>query len=260
MSATRIDFLSGDAARFNDLRDKWRSVASSCALSKAGLRVATVLPTFISREYGYAFPTDEDLASAIGTTNTSTAKRGLISLEGADLIERQTMVKRDEKGEAIGRLRRIHFKLPEVKVQNHPEVKVQKVKVQDEVKVQKRVGEGSPVCTNIPDSITPDKISGSGIKTVTVSLYARENVPSAYANDNEFLDTFDRIVIEMTEGKEIGAGEMSKICETAFNRTTDSSDMFMPFHWADVCMLRSKETEQWFYQRVGQLVYRRNVA
>lgn len=260
MSGVRIDFLSGDAARFNDLRDKWRSVASSCALSKAGLRVATVLPTFISREYGYAFPTDEDLATAIGTTNTSTAKRGLISLEDAHLIERQTMVKRDEKGEAIGRLRRIHFKLPDVKVQNHPEVKVQKVKVQDEVKVQKWVGEGSPVCTNIPDNITPDKISGSGIKTATVSICPRENAPSPYANDNEFLDTFDRIVIEMTEGKEIGAGEMSKICETAFNRTTDSSDMFMPFHWADVCMLRSKETEQWFYQRVGQLVYRRNAA
>lgn len=260
MSGVRIDFLSGDAARFNDLRDKWRSVASSCALSKAGLRVATVLPTFISREYGYAFPTDEDLAMAIGTTNTSTAKRGLISLEDAHLIERQTMVKRDEKGEAIGRLRRIHFTLPDVKVQKRPEVKVQNVKVHSEVKVQKRVGEGSPVCTNIPDSITPDKISGSGIKTVTVSICPRENAPSPYANDNQFLDTFDRIVIDMTEGKEIGAGEMSRICETAFNRTTDSSDMFMPFHWADVCMLRSKETEQWFYQRVGQLVYRRNAA
>lgn len=257
MSAIRIDFLSADAARFNDLRDKWRSVASSCALSKAGLRVATVLPTFVSREYGYAFPTDEDLAAAIGTTNTSTAKRGLIALEAEYLIERQTMVKRDEKGEAIGRLRRIYLTHPEVKVQNGPDVKVQKVKVHPEVKVQKQVGEGSPVCTNIPDSITPDNKFRSGMKTVTVSVCPRENAPSPYANDNEFLDTFDRIVIEMTDGREIGAGEMSKICETAFDRTTNSSDMFMPFHWADVCMLRSKETEQWFYQRVGQLVYRR---
>lgn len=260
MSATRIDFLSGDAARFNDLRDKWRSVASSCALSKAGLRVATVLPTFVSREFGYAFPTDEDLAAAIGTSNTSTAKRGLIALEAKYLIERQTMVKRDQKGEAIGRLRRIHLTLPDVKVQNASDVKVQKVKVQSEVKVQKRAGEGSPVCTNIPDSVTPDNISGSGMKTVTVSICPRENAPSPYANDNEFLDTFDRIVTEMTDGKDIAAGEMSKICEAAFDKTTSSSDMFMPFHWSDVCMLRERETEQWFYQRVGQLVFRRNAA
>lgn len=266
MSAVRIDFLSGDAARFNDLRDKWRSVASSCALSKAGLRVATVLPNYVSREFGYAFPTDEQLATDI-QKDVKTAKRGIAALDEAHLIEREIKPKIGERGKVVGKWRRIYLCIPSnataparPKGQNEAEPKGHLPKGQVSPKGQKTTTEGTYGCPYIPDTYTPDKDSGSGIKTVTLSLYARENVPSAYANDNEFLDTFDRIVIEMTEGKEIGAGEMSKICETAFNWTTDSSDMFMPFHWSDVCMLRSKETEQWFYQRVGQLVYRRNVA
>lgn len=214
--------------------------------------MAAVLPTFISREFGYAFPTDEDISAAIGTTNTSTAKRGLIALEDANLIERQTMVKRDAKGEAIGRLRRIHF--------TYPEVKVQKVKVQEKVKVQKRLGEGAPVCTNIPDSITPDNIPCSGMETSTVSLPARGIAPSPYANDDEFLDAFDRAVIAMTKGREIAAGELARICEAAFDKTTDSRDDFMPLHWRDICMLRTRQPEQWFGLRVGQLVLGQRAA
>lgn len=266
MTAVRIDFLSGDAARFNDLRDKWRSVASSCALSKAGLRVATVLPNYVSREFGYAFPTDEQIATDI-QKDVKTAKRGIAALDDANLIEREIKTRTGNGGKVVGRNRRIYLCIPSSatghvppKGQNEAEPKGHLPKGHVPPKGQKSTTEGTYGCPYIPDTHTPDKESGSGIETVTVSLYARENVPSAYANDNEFLDTFDRIVIEMTEGKEIGAGEMSKICETAFNRTTDSSDIFMPFHWADVCMLRSKETEQWFYQRVGQLVYRRNAA
>ncbi|PZU23783.1 MAG: hypothetical protein DI589_05805 [Shinella sp.] len=156
MSQTRIDFQSADAARFNQLRDDWRSVASSCALSRAGLRVATVLPTFVNREYGYAFPTDEDLAGAIGTKNTSTAKRGLISLEDAHLIDRITIPKRDDKGIVIGKTRRIYLTMPEPKVHFGDQPKVQLPKVQTEPKVQKWSTEGSPVCTNIPDNNTPD--------------------------------------------------------------------------------------------------------
>lgn len=260
MTAQRIDFVSVDAARFNALRDQWRSVASSCALSKAGLRVATVLPTFVSREFGYAFPTDEDLASAIGTSNPSTAKRGLVSLESAQLIERQTMVKRDPKGEAIGRLRRIHLTIPEVKVQEvkvHPDVKGQIVKGQPEVKVQKRQGEGSPVCTNIPDRITPDNSNSSGERKLGSYVPAREGCPIGYTGDDDFLDAFDRFLIEATDGKPIGAGEIEKIVQVAFDRTTDSSDMFMPFHWSNVLDLRTGDTAQWFMRRAGQLIHRR---
>ncbi|MGA1804430.1 hypothetical protein [Rhizobium sp. HT1-10] len=160
MSQTRIDFKSADNAGFHQLRDKWRSAAASSALSRAGLRIAGVLPTFLNREYGFAFPSDEELAGAIGTNSPSTAKRGLISLEDAHLIERQTMVKRDEKGEAIGRIRRIYFTLPEVKVHVGGEGSISegsKGEGSHDVKVQKRLGEGSPVWTNILDRVTLDK-------------------------------------------------------------------------------------------------------
>lgn len=251
MTGTRIDFLSVDAARFNHLRDRWRSVASSCALSKAGLRVATVLPGFVSREFGYAFPTDEDLSSAIGASNPSTAKRGLVSLEGADLIERKTMVKRDGKGEAIGRIRRIHLTLPQVKVQE--------VKVQPEVKVQKRGGEGSPVCTNIRDRITPDNEIRHERK-VSSYVPAREGWPKGYEEDTNFLDDFDRFLMAATDSKPIGAGEIEQIVQKAFDAATDSSDLFMPFHWRDVLALRSGQTAQWFLRRAGQLIHRSAAA
>lgn len=159
MSFTRIDFQNADAARFNLLRDQWRSAASSCALSRAGLRVANILPTFISREYGYAFPTDEDLAAAIGA-DQRTAKRGLGALDDALLIERITLVKRDPKGEAIGKTRRIYLTIPDVKGQASKvkgqlslDVKGQNVKGQGDVTGQKPSCEGTPVCPYIPDRL-----------------------------------------------------------------------------------------------------------
>jgi hypothetical protein len=238
----RIDFASADAAGFNALRDKWRSVAAGCALSRAGLRVASILPGYVSREYGYAFVTDEELTSSIGASNASTAKRGLIALDSAGLLERKTIVKRDAKGEAVGRLRRIYLTLPEVKVQE--------VKVQPEVKVQKRGGEGAYGCTNIPDRTTPDIDSNEN----KVSFYAntREAYPLGYAGDDDFLDAFDRALVEQVKAR--GAHELfSKALEQAFDHTTDSSEMFMPFHWRDVCALNSDETRNWFVRRAEQL-------
>jgi hypothetical protein len=247
MTGQRIDFLSADAARFNALRDQWRSVAAGCALPAAGLRVANVLPSFVSREFGYAFPTNEDLAKEIRKSE-ETAKRGLNSLADAHLIERQTMVKRDEKGEAIGKLRRIFLTLPEVKGQ---EVKGQPV----EVKGQKPQGEGSYGCSNIRDRITPDKEIRRE-KKVSAYVPPREGYPVGYSGDDDFLDTFDRIVIEVTHGKPIGAGEIATITQQAFD-ATDSSDLFMPFHWVDVCGLRTGQTAEWFRHRTGILIHRR---
>lgn len=247
MKGHRIDFLSADAARFNALRDQWRSAASSCALPKAALRLASILPAYVNREYGYAFPTDYDLARAI-EKDVKTVKRGVAALDDAGLIDRQTMVKRDEKGEAVGRLRRIYLTLPEVKGQ--------KVKGQPEVKGQNPGGEGTPVCPNIPDRITPDKETRRE-KKVSAYVPARENVPSPYRNDPDFLETFDRTVMAMADGRPIGAGEIERIVHQAFDHTTNSSDRFMPFHWREVCALRSSETATWFRGRVGQLIHRR---
>ncbi|WP_438750020.1 hypothetical protein [Pararhizobium sp. O133] len=191
MTSARIDFKT-DAATFNKLRDEWRSVAASCALPKAGFRVAGVLPTFVNREYGFAFPSDEEIASAIGTNNTSTAKRGLIALGEFNLIDRVTSAKRNEQGIVIGKLRRIYLKMPEPKVQtdeNHvspkvhfddqPKVqnafepKVQKPKVQPQPKVQNPATEGSPGCTNILDRNTLDKDSAYDRKDKLEDTYTR---------------------------------------------------------------------------------------
>lgn len=258
MTTHRIDFLSADAARFNALRDQWRSAASSCALSRAGLRVAAVLPGYVNREYGYAFPTDRDIAGDI-SADEKTAKRGLLALEGKGLIERDTKSKRNERGVIIGRLRRIYLTMPEGTVLPlRP--KGQSPKGQPEPKGQKSSTEGTPVCPYIPDRTTPDNSIGSGRRRVGSYVPARENVPSPYRNDPDFLDTFDRIVMEVTDGKPIGAGEIDRIVQEAFDHTTDSSELFMPFHWRDVCALRTSETAEWFLRRTGQLIHRRAAA
>lgn len=158
MSFSRINFQSADAARFNQLRDQWRSAAASCDLSRAGLRVAGVLPTFINREMGFAFPTDEDLAAAIGA-NEKTAKRGLGSLGEFHLIDRVTNAKRDKRGVVIGRVRRIYLTLPAPKGQLDLEPKGHSPKGQAQPKGQNSAAEGTDGCPNILDRYTLDKDS-----------------------------------------------------------------------------------------------------
>jgi hypothetical protein len=136
---------------------------------------------------------------------------------------------------------------------------VQEVKVQPDVKVQKRVGEGAYGCTNIPDRITPDNSNGSGASKYS-AVPAREGCPIGYTDDFDFLDAFDQTVVDMTDGREIGAGEIGTIVLEAFDKTTGSSPMFMPFFWSDVCKLRKNDTEEWFRRRAGQLIHRRAAA
>jgi len=270
----RIDFSSVDAARFNALRDQWRGAASGGALSKAGLRVAAVLPGYVSREHGYAWPTDEQLAEDINA-DKKTVKRGLSALDDAHLIDRIVMPKRGDKGEVTGKTRRIFLCLPtegtlsaQPKGQDAPPPKGQNdnspkghfPKGQDQPKGQKSTTEGTPVCPYIPDTNTPDTETRSGTKGRGRATLAREGYPPGYAGDDDFLDAFDQIVVEMTDGRDIGAGELGKIVQVAFDRTTDSSDQFMPFHWADVCKLRKNDTELWFIRRAGQLVHAKAVA
>lgn len=98
-------------SEFNDYVDWWRSAASGGALSKAGLRVATVLPSFVNREFGYAFPTDEQLASEI-KADAKTAKRGLAALDKANLIDRVVQSKIGLHGKVTGKSRRIFLCFP----------------------------------------------------------------------------------------------------------------------------------------------------
>ena len=282
MSGSRIDFPADDAAKFNLLRDQWRGAASGCSLSKSGLRIANVLPSFLSREFGYCFPTDEDLAKEIGA-NPKTVKRGLSALEASDLIERITKTKRDDKGEAIGKLRRIYLTLPDGARKPAaapkgegtlpPEVKGQKVKGQVEVKGQKRVCEGTPVCPNIPDQDTLDQEIRSGEERFSstrtgarereVKGQVRTNPyrqPGSWGDDVDFLEAFDSFVIELTGGEEIRAGEIEKTIEEAFDRATRSSDDFMPVYWRDIVALRTGQTADWFRWRAAQFIHLREAA
>jgi hypothetical protein len=257
MTKQRIDFLSVDAARFNALRDQWRDVASGCVLPVVAHKLASLLPAYVSREYGYAFPTDEQLAETIKAT-PRTVGRGMNALDTADLIERKTVVKRDDKGEAVGRLRRIYLTLPD-QVGERTTSERTGVNGQGEVNGQDQVGERTTVVRIYPDRITPDNSNGSGARKHS-AMPAREGCPVGYTDDFDFLDAFDQIVVEMTDGREIGAGEISTIVQEAFDRTTGSSPLFMPFFWSDVCKLRKNDTEEWFRRRAGQLVHRRAAA
>lgn len=262
MAGIRIQFPVDDAARFNALRDQWRSAASGCALSKAGLRVAAVLPNYVSREYGYAFPTDEQIASDI-QKDVKTAKRGLTALDDAALIERVLKPKFGERGKVVGKLRRIYLCMPtegtfsqKPKGQNDDEPKGHLPKGQVEPKGQKSTTEGTYGCPYILDSNTPDKKIRSE-EEVHVYVPVREGYPKGYLGDDEFLNAFDRTVMEMTDGRQIAAGEFETIIEQAFDRTTKSSEGFMPFYWVDVCALNSNDTQNWFRRRTGQIIHRR---
>ncbi|KQT60375.1 MULTISPECIES: hypothetical protein [unclassified Aureimonas] len=278
MTGQRIDFVSVDAARFNALRDEWRSAAASRALSRSAMRIATVLPTYVNREFGYAFPTDDDLRGDLQASR-ETIKRGLKDLEMADLIERHTIVKRDQKSEASGKLRRIFLTMPEVKGQKAVEVKGQEVKGQPEVKGQKRVGDGSYGGPNIPDRTTPDSKIRSGEKTLGDHTHARDqseradpspdpsatrrpdpSPPPSWGGDHDFLDAFDRTVRDLMRDGEIGAGAIERFTQQAFDAATGSQDDFMPVHWRDLLACRTYSTAEWFRHRAAAIIHRRQAA
>jgi hypothetical protein len=256
---SRIDFLSADAAQFNALRDRWRDVASGTKLPKVAHKLASLLPAFVNREYGYAFPTDEQLAGTMRTSTRNVGK-GMGALDAASLIDRVTFTKRDEKGEAMGRMRRIYLTFPAGSERNTlPEVNGTDVNGTPEVNGTNGVSERNNVFRITPDRTTPDKEKdrredklGAYART-----HARETVPSVFGSDIAFLDTFDQMVLEITAGREIGAGEIERITQEAFDQTTYSDDLFMPILWPDVCAIRNSDTADWFRQRTGILIHRR---
>lgn len=296
MTGRRIEFPSDDAARFNALRDEWRGVAASLPLSASARRVATVLPTYVSREYGYAFPTDEQLAGDI-KSDPKTAKRGLTALEGADLIERDTTTRRGA-GVVAGKMRRIFLCLPTEgttepvpKGQESASPKGQPPRGQVENKGQKTPTEGTYGCPYIPDTHTPDLKIRFGDRKGSVyeedvpsvaPVPSAQAVPSApaqksagrkfdplprnpypelgsWGSDTEFLATFDRLVLEKSQHG-VGAGEIRRICEEAFDETTRSSGDFMPVFWSDIVEVRTNNRVDWWLFRTSTLVHRREAA
>lgn len=181
MSGVRIEFPSGDAARFNELRDRWRGVAAGYPLSASARRVAMVLPTFVNREFGYAFPTDDDLRAAVNASR-ETIKRGLKDLDDADLIERATRTKRGDDGKMPGKERRIFLTMPMGQPKGQPssppkgqaaaapkgQPMGQAPMGQPSPKGQKSPTEGSYGGPNIPDRTTPDFKIRSGDRKVGV--------------------------------------------------------------------------------------------
>lgn len=258
MAVTRIALRGADPARFHQAVEQWRDIASGHALPKVAHRIVSILPKFLNRDLGYAFPTDETLAEILKAT-PRTIGRGMLALEQAGLIQRETMVKRDDKGEASGRVRRIFLALPLgcERTIFAREVNGHQVNGQPEVNGQNRASERTNVVRITSNKRTSDKKIHRHEK-ISVSAPAREGEPPVYRGDGDFLDAFDRAVVRMTDGKVIGAGEMERITQQAFDWTTDSSDLFMPVHWAQiVAPRRSSETADWFRRRVGQLVHRR---
>lgn len=121
VSRERLRFAAGDTLALNTARKQWRREATATELPSSGRRVATVLADYLSFEHGYCWPSNEELASEI-RASTRTVENGIAALDKAGLIERQTRVKRDEKGEAIGKERRIYLTRPEVNHTISPEV------------------------------------------------------------------------------------------------------------------------------------------
>lgn len=117
----RLLFPAGDAFAFNTARETWRREAAATKLPSAARRVAAILPDYLNFEYGYCWPGNDELIAAIGAKK-STVENGLATLDKAGLIERQTTPRHDEKGEVIGRNRRIWLTRPTVNPTVLPEV------------------------------------------------------------------------------------------------------------------------------------------
>ncbi len=284
---TRIEFPADDAAKFNQLREDWRRRACGARkLPKIALRVASILPDDLNRSDRYCYPTDEQLATKLDTSTRNIGK-GMKALEAAGFIERETIVRRDQKREAAGKLRRIFLTLPELaggERNTSPDVNGTEVNGTPEVNGTVRVGErnSSGRCErndgvpNTSDS-TPDKDTSDnsrGRDESKVGVYARKAEPKgqvksrpnpypspgSWGDDVDFLAAFDRFVVELIGDGEIGAGELERITQEAFDKATDSDEMFMPVHWRDLCALRTGTHAEWFRYRASSFAHGRAAA
>ena len=256
-TSKRLDMAGLDAAEFHQVRDQWRDIAMGAKLPKVAHRIASLLHGYVSREYGYAYPTDEKLAETLNCL-VRTVRKGVLALNKAGLIERETTFKRSSTNEAGGRNRRIFLALPSDRPT--PEV-IGPAEVIGPNEVSDRPTVGRISLTTTPDT----ENRGNDVEVVqSVPTPAREGHAGIYHGDDEFLDAFDRQVVALTSGRPIGAGEISGIVQRAFDQATASDiDAFMPLDWASVqrntkqadrsAALRWRVTEDWFHRRAGQL-------
>ncbi len=261
MKPTRIDFPTDDPARFNALRDQWTDAVSRTKLPKIACKIAPLLLKKVNRNSGYAFPTDEEFATTFNCS-LRLVGQGMAALQKAGLIERQTRVKRDEKGEAVGRIRHIYLSLPDsIGERNTSKPKVNGTHVNGTLDVNGTNGssERNSEFRIIPNHNHPDKKIRSEAE-VHVYVPAREGLPPIYGNDLPFLEAFDRAIIDLTDNKDIAAGELEHLLEQSFYSATKSDADNPPIYWSDICALRQPETQTWFRRRAGQLIYRKKAA
>ena len=219
------------------------------------------MASFLSREYGYAFPTDLKLAETIGS-DARTAKRGLAALENAGLIERAISIKRGAGGNVEGKIRKIYLCIPsegnsiQSKKGEYVSQKRQKQpKGHVSPKGQKRVTEGTYVCPYKPDSITPDTKVGHRTSTDNGSTCAREDfpnpflTPASWGTDRDFLAAFDNALNEISFNKDMRATDTEVTAQRAFDAATDSRDEFMPVHWRDLRSTPTFQIHSWFEHR-----------
>ncbi|TFF27526.1 hypothetical protein E3C22_03450 [Jiella endophytica] len=290
----RVDFgKPGDDHRFHLGRDDWRRRA--CAekkMPKIAIRIAGILADHLNRQDLYCYPTDEQLAIKLQTSERNIGK-GLRALDGFGYIERKTIPKRDENREVIGRVRSIYLTVPvtsalpisarepsptgiagriqslrnSVKTavgggeRNTSEVNGTEVNGTPEVNGTNRAGERNDGVPNTPDNNTPDnsRFATKGKSGSYAHARARGNPfrsPGSWGDDLNFLSVFDRFVIETTGGQDLEAGAIERVTQEAFDRATDSDEMFMPCHWAAF----PHERKEWFRWRASQLVHHREAA
>lgn len=109
----RLTFPAGDSFAHRTAKEAWRRETAAATLPSAARRIAAVLSDFLSLSRGYCWPTNEDLMAAI-SSKKATVENGIAALDKAGFIERRTETRRDEKGEAIGKNRRIWLTRPTV--------------------------------------------------------------------------------------------------------------------------------------------------
>ena len=109
----RLTFPAGDSFAHRTAKEVWRRETAAATLPSAARRIAAVLPDYLSLSHGYCWPRNEDLMAAINSKK-ATVENGIAALDRAGLIERWAETRRDEKGEAIGKNRRIWLTRPVV--------------------------------------------------------------------------------------------------------------------------------------------------
>lgn len=268
----RIDFASADAGAVHRLREEWQKIAQSSHLPKIGYRVAALLAKYTNSQYqGRAWPSDETFARDLGTS-LRTIRRGMTALEKAHLIERRTRYISDEHGRVKGSTRHIYLLVPGpprgqlASPSGHVLAEGTKreetySEINDIGSTTDRTFTERPTCltdrtTVVPLYLTKDpnlrEIHSKG-KNASQIVRGRD-IPAPFTGDLEFVYAFDQMVKRMAD--ETNIDDIEALTREAFNAATDSDSQFMPFDWASVTRLTSKEAQRWFVARAKRIAHK----